>query len=230
MSHLTEETLVIRPKRSRKKRLSLMGLYALIFVASIGLMFYLGYQFGNGHGDESSQVIKSLRKEYKELKGQYDDLLANEAKLVQSESVQKSAYSELEKDYELVEQKNEFLNRRVNFYRSILSPEDGVSGVRIHDVSLREELNDVYFEIVLIQAINHERKATAKVYVELFNSKRDRKPITSWKAANHDFQFKFSEVVRGALNAKDGLDGKFLKIIVLPSGDSSKQLVEWHKV
>ena len=118
----------------------------------------------------------------------------------------------------------------MNFYRSILTPKDGISGVRIHDVSLIEEKNTIYFEIILIQSINHEREVDAKVFVELFETKEDRKPIVAWKAITHDYKFKFSETVRGSLVSEKELNGKFLKIIVLPNGDSSKQLVEWHKV
>ncbi len=230
MSRIIEENLVIRPKRSRKKKVFVATFYLLVLVSAVLTSLYFGYIYGDGEKDRNQLTLNNLQKDYQQLKVKYDDLLSNEAKLVQSQNVQQSAYAELEKNYELVDQKNEFLNRRVNFYRSILSPDDGISGVRIHDVSLREEENDLYFEIVLIQSINHEREATAKVYVELFETKQSRKPIIAWKASNHDFSFKFSEVVRGSLQAKQGLDGKFLKIIVLPSGDSSKQLVEWHKV
>ena len=52
----------------------------------------------------------------------------------------------------------------------------------------------------------------------------------SWKAKNHNFKFKFSETVKGSLTYENGFEGKFLKIIVLPNGDSAKQLVEWHEV
>ncbi len=230
MSRVIEENLVIRPKRSRKKKIFVATFYSLLFLFAVLVSLYFGYEYGDGEKGRNQIVLSDLKKDHIDLKTKYDALLANEAKLVQSQNVQQSAYAELEKNYELVDQRNEFLNRRVNFYRSILSPDDGISGVRIHDVSLREEENDLYFEIILIQSINHVREATAKVYVELFETKQSRKPIVAWKTSSHDFEFKFSEVVRGSLKAEQDLDGKFLKIIVLPSGDSSKQLVEWHKV
>lgn len=230
MSSVIEENLVIRPRRSLKKKLIVAGFYFFIFVIAVIAALYFGYQFGDGKQNRNSQVINSLKQDYDQIKEKYDALLVNEAMLVQTKNVQQSAYVELERTYEIVEQRNEFLNRRVNFYRSILSPKDGVSGIRIHDVSLREETNNLYFEIVLIQSINHSKEATAEVYVELFETKQSPKPIVRWKTSDHDFKFKFSEIVRGTLRAKQGLDGKVIKIIVLPEGDSSKQLVEWHKV
>ena len=156
--------------------------------------------------------------------------MLQEAKLVQGQNVQQAAYVELEKNYELVDQRNEFLNRRVNFYRSILSPDDGISGVRIHNVNLIEEQKIIFFEITLIQSINHERDATAKVYVELYEAKEGRKPLASWQADNQNFKFKFFETVEGSVVSDKNIDNMFLKIIVLPNGDSTKQLVEWHEV
>lgn len=230
MDPLSGEKLVIRPKRSRKAKFFSVVTYVLILLVAVSLAAYAGFWFGTGDLDRNSIKLDKLQKEHKELSSKHDKLLLEEAKLVQSQNVQQSAYVELEKNYELIDQRNEFLNRRVNFYRSILSPKDGISGVRIHDVSLVEEKNNIYFEIILIQSINHEREAGARVFVELFETKQDRKPIVAWKAKTHDYKFKFSETISGVLTSEQSLNGKLLKIIVLPNGDSSKQLVEWHKV
>ena len=230
MDPLSGEKLVIRPKRSRKAKAFGVAVYALVLLVAVSFAAYTGFWFGVGDLDRGTSKLNKLQEEHKVLSLKHDKLLLEEAKLVQSQNVQQSAYIELEKNYELVDQRNEFLNRRVNFYRSILSPKDGISGVRIHDVSLVEEKNNIYFEIILIQSINHEHEAGAKVFVELFETKLDRKPIVAWKAKTHDYKFKFSETVSGVLTSEHSLDGKLLKIIVLPNGDSSKQLVEWHKV
>ncbi len=222
--------LVIRPKRSRKSKLLAAFFYVVIAFFAISSATYLGFRYGSNIHDRSAQAYADIKQKHKQLKSKYEDLLLQEAKLVQGQNVQQAAYIELEKNYGLVGQRNEFLNRRVNFYRSILSPADGVSGVRIHDVKLIEEQNNIFFEITLIQSINHDSEATAKVYVELYENKKDRKPLVSWKADNHDFKFKFFETVQGLLVSKKGFKNMFLKIIVLPRGDSAKQLVEWHEV
>ena len=204
MDSYSGKQLVIRPKRSRKSKLLAVVFYAVIAFFAIGSSTYLGFRYGANIHDRSAQAFADLKREHKQLKSKYEDLLFQEAKLVQGQNVQQAAYIELEKNYELVDQRNEFLNRRVNFYRSILSPADGVSGVRIHDVNLVEEQNNIFFEITLIQSINHASEATAKVYVELYKNKQDRQPLVSWKADNHDFKFKFFETVQGLLVSKKG--------------------------
>ena len=230
MNSYSEEQLVIRPRRSRKTKLLVTCFYVLIALFVTSLTTFAGFRYGANNHDQSSRALAALKKEHKQLRSKYKNILLQEAKLVQGQNVQQAAYIELEKNYELVDQRNEFLNRRVNFYRSILSPVDGISGVRIHDVNLIEEQKNIFFEITLIQSINHDSEATAKVYVELYKSKQDRQPLVSWQADNHSFQFKFSETVQGSLVSEKGFEEMFLKIIVLPNGDSTKQLVEWHEV
>lgn len=230
MNPLSNEQLVIRPKRSRKTKSLVLSFYCVLSLIVMSLVFYAGLSVGSGEQSRSAKKLEVLQKKFTKLSDKHSSLLEQEAKLTQTQNVQQAAYVELEKNYELVDQRNEFLNRRVNFYRSILSPDDGVSGVRIHDVSLIEEGDSIYFEVVLIQSINHSSRASAKVFVELFETKQSRQPIAAWKTENHNFQFKFSETVRGSLESEKELDGMFLKIKVLPNGDSAKQLVEWHGV
>lgn len=230
MNSYSDEQLVIRPKRSRKSKFLAACFYVLIAVFAISLGTFLGFRYGANNHDQSARALTVLKKEHRQLQSKYKNILLQEAKLVQGQNVQQAAYIELEKNYELVDQRNEFLNRRVNFYRSILSPVDGISGVRIHDVNLIEEQKNIFFEITLIQSINHESEATAKVYVELYENKQDRQPLVSWQTDSHDFQFKFFETVQGSLVSEKGFEDMFLKIIVLPSGDSTKQLIEWHEV
>ena len=230
MTPNSNEQLVIRPKRSRKSKILIASIYLIVFLFAIGSATYLGFRYGANIYDLSARSLADLKESHKQLKSNYEELLLQEAKLVQGQNVQQAAYIELEKIYELVDQRNEFLNRRVNFYRSILSPDDGISGVRIHNVNLIEEQKTIFFEITLIQSINHERDATAKVYVELYETKEGRKPLARWQADNQNFKFKFFETVEGSVVSDKNIDNMFLKIIVLPNGDSTKQLVEWHEV
>jgi hypothetical protein len=227
----TEQQLVIRPKRSKKKRIVVAIFYLIIFLLSVYATYYLGYKSGTIGNETRIIALAELEEKYSELKQKNAELTFELAKLEQYKEVQKAAYSELEKTYETVEGKNEFLNRRVNFYRSILSPEDGVSGLRVHAVKLTERSNSkVDFEITLVQSINHERKIKVNILVELFDSKKAADSLDDWKSSSDTLVFSYSKVVRGSLRLDSSLRNKFVKITVTPENDSSKQLVEWHKI
>ena len=227
----TEQQLVIRPKRSLKKRAAKFFLYLGVFFSSIYVAHFFGYKNGTIGNEARILELAELTQKYTNLTKENSELTFELAKLDQFTEVQKAAYRELERTYEIVEEKNEFLNRRVNFYRSILSPEDGISGLRIHAVKLTESTEDrLDFEVILIQSINHQRKAKVNLHVELFDSKIAKNPLTDWKSPSNVLEFSYSETVNGSLILDQGFRGKFVKITAIPENGSSKQLVEWHEI
>jgi len=127
-----QEKMVVRPGWSNKKK-NLIIFTTLVAVISLVVgMYYHGYSKGIRNVEGHELLISDLQNNISELGVAKKDLQKKLARLEVDRDVQKSAYKELEKTYERVDQNNEYLNRRVNFYRSILTPKDGVSGVRIH--------------------------------------------------------------------------------------------------
>jgi len=229
----TQETLVIRPSWSNKKRKRYILIAILALILLTTSTYFFGYFKGLKDVEGNALWIADLQKNVSELRKSEKELQNKVARLKTNDSVQKTAYKELEKTYEQVDQKNEFLNRRINFYRSMVSPKDGISGVRIHSFKLLESnvKNKVDFEITLIQSITHSSKANVEVMVELYRSKDSASPELVWSHSSNDYSFRYYEIVKGALNYSDGeVDGKFIKLTVTPDGDKNKQLVEWRKV
>jgi len=219
------DKMIIRPTWSAKKRnmliLSTLSLLAMLFF----LTYYIAYQRGSTHGGDNAFLLSELKKNVSVFKSENKVLKKQVARLESSDSINQSAYKALEKTYERVDQKNEFLNRRVNFYRSIISPKDGVSGLRLHEES------SVNFEMTLIQAINHSASANVEVRVGLYESKDSAEPLTVWNPSNKLYSFRYSEVIFGGLVLDKGnVKGKFIKVVVVPDKDNGRQLVEWHKV
>lgn len=225
------QRLVIRPQRSMKKQLAFVFLSVITVVLSVCLAYFLGYREGMLENEKRVLRLAELESHYADLRQKNAELTFEVAKLDQYKKVQKSAYSELEKTYESVENKNEFLNRRLSFYQSILSPKDGISGLRIHAVKFTEDsANQADFEITLIQSINHQKKMKVKLTVELFDSKESSEPLTNWKSSSNVLVFSYSQIVRGSLFLEPSLRGKFVKITAVPENHPSKQLVEWHQI
>jgi len=231
--NIHSDKMIIRPTWSAKKRnlliLSAVCLLAMLFF----LTYYIAYQRGSTHGGDNAFLLSELKKNVSVFKSENKVLKKQVARLESSESINKSAYKALEKTYERVDQKNEFLNRRVNFYRSIISPKDGISGLRIHEFKLLKGVNEssVNFEMTLIQAINHNAQANVEVRVGLYESKDSAEPLTVWNPSNKLYSFRYSEVISGGLVLDKGdVKGKFIKVVVVPDKDNGRQLVEWHKV
>jgi len=230
---INSDKLIIRPTWSVQKRntliLSAVALLALLFF----LTYFIAYQRGSTHGGDNAFLLAELKKNISVFKSENKLLKKQVARLEGSDSINQSAYKALESAYERVDQKNEFLNRRVNFYRSIISPKDGVSGLRLHAFKLLRGVgkSSINFEMTLIQAIRHTSNANVEVSVGLYDSEDSAEPLAVWKPGFSSYSFRYSEVIFGNLSLdSDVVKGKFVKVVVIPDNDHEKKLVEWHKV
>ncbi len=224
--------LSIKPKWSTDKKITVTLLVLVSLVLLSFGSYWLGYTRSSEYDEEQRNTIKVLSADLKKTNVANRKLTQELATAQRQVQVEQEAYKEINKAYKKVEQKNEVLSRRVNFYRSIVSPEDGTSGVKIHDIrSKRLEGGQVEFELTLIQSINHEKQAKVNVVVELYESKQAKKSLSRWPDSNSKvLQFRSSDVVKGALKMPEQKPGMVLKIIARPDNNVSKQLVEWHEL
>ena len=147
--------LSIKPKMSAKARIlwSIAALTALVG-ALVGT-HWLGVQ--QGHADFESNKTKiaqlrvSLNQANDQLRQAEDDLIVAE----RQRQIQDEAYNQLSQAYANSEDKNQVLGSTLDFYRSIISPEDGQSGPAIQALEHRLSEDEFQFDVTLVQAIKH---------------------------------------------------------------------------
>jgi len=228
-----QQKMVVRPDWSSRKRKTIIFMVLLTAISLIVGMYYYGYSKGIRNVEGRELLITDLQNNIADLASAKKDLQKKLTRLEVDRGVQKSAYKDLEKTYERVDQKNEYLNRRVNFYRSILTPKDGVSGVRIHGFKLLKTNDEskLDFELTIIQSIRHDKRANVTVKIELFGEKNSSSSELLWNPETTVYSFRHFEVVTGSLvSSKGDMNDKYIKVTVIPGGDTSKELVEWRKV
>jgi len=222
----------IRPKWSRDKKIVVIGLSVLTAIGLLFGSFKAGYRKANFDSVEHGSYITRLERELSSVKSTAKELQQKLAVAERDSQVQKSAYAEINKTYQKVDDKNEELNRKLNFYRSIITPEDGRSGIKIHDV--RTTLNasgQLGFEVVMIQSIDHSSSKNVSVLIELMKSKKARTNIQQWPAAGRKtINLRYSDLVRGVFENVQIKSDMVLKITARPNGRVDKQLVEWHEL
>lgn len=224
--------LSIRPKLSRDKKLMMLSVGIVSLAALLFSSYRIGYRKANFDSVENGSYIVRLEKRQNELENKVKSLSQELAVAQRKVQVQKSAYNEMNRSYSRVDEKNEYLNRRVNFYRSIISPEDGRSGVKIHDV--RSTLlpdGNLNLELVLIQSIDHVANANVYVKIELHDKKKSKSGLQVWpKSGLKKVKFRLSESLNVQFPVGDSEKSRVLKIVALPNNDPEKQLVEWHEI
>lgn len=113
--------------------------------------------------------LKSARERLAASQQQLEDSQSSLNKVTSQIQIDEAAYQELRKQLDDSNRQIAGLARELKFYRSIISPADGRSGVRIQDFELeRTDTKDEYrYRLTLIQALQHEKLAKGSVRFEV---------------------------------------------------------------
>lgn len=222
----------IRPKWSRDRKIVVIGLSILTAVGLLFGSFKAGYRKANFDSVVHGSYITRLEKELSAVEAKAKDFQQKMAVAQRDSQVQKAAYAEINKTYQKVDDKNEELNRKLNFYRSIITPEDGRSGVKIHDVRTTLNANgELGFEVVIIQSIDHSASKNVSVLIELLKSKKARSSIQQWPTTGRKrISLRYSDTISGVFEDVQVKSDMVLKITAQPNDRVDKQLVEWHEL
>jgi len=210
--------LTIRPKMSRSVLMSLI--VGLLFVFFVGL--YLAYKQGVNTG------YAKLQKDQGQLNSLRDRLRVVEVDLEKAQEalifaqrqkqIQEEAYKQLNLAYVNSEQKNAVLGSRLDFYRSIISPEDGQSGPAIQSLSHRFEDGELTFDVTLVQAIDHKRQVRGNLQVTLYENEQATARWPSNSSRSVSFQY-FQQITGTLVKSELAANAKLKVEFKLQSGD-----------
>ena len=117
--------LTIRPKLSSST--IMFSVVVVLFILIIAA--YFSYQAGTKKGYENFESDKILLQQLSgSVESLRSELASSEQNLIfaqRQQQIQEEAYKQLSKAYSNSEEKNSVLGSRLDFYRSIISPEDG---------------------------------------------------------------------------------------------------------
>ncbi len=144
---------------------SAFGLFALVY-------FFYGQGMRSGHEryEQDQMMISQLNETIAGLRG---ELTVSQEGLIFSkrqQQIQEEAYKQMSKAYANSEQKNSVLGSRLDFYRSIISPEDGQSGPAIQELKYTYSQGKLSFDITLVQAIKHKHQVRGNLKATLFEN------------------------------------------------------------
>jgi hypothetical protein len=155
------------------------GLAAVAAVALVALLVLLAYNRGQASGGlEAAQVALERREliaKADRLEQQNSKLNAQVAELEMARKLDREAYGQVEQTLgELQSQ----LSRQADdlaFYKSIVSPADGVQGLRIHRFEVRPGTapREYQLRLTLIQSMRHESVAAGLVQVVVHGMQGD---------------------------------------------------------
>jgi hypothetical protein len=222
-SPLRTGQFVIRQHPSWRRRAVLIG-------AVLGslLAFYLMYEWGRFEGGYSKfaeiQHRREVAAKLEALQVENDRLRAEIASAELARNVDNKAYADVEKN--LADLQAQVLKHReqLTFYRGIVSPEDGIGGLRIQRFQVLPNGADHHYRLrlVLVQSMRQESVVSGAVIVQIEGVQGNRPVQLALPQAGAStradgqlpFQFRYFQNLEQDIVLPDGFEPRAVNVEV----------------
>lgn len=218
--------LSIKPKMSRSAIMSVIIGGAFVLCALLYFVHEQGVRSGHQKFEQDQELISQLNSA---IETNRTNLSVAEESLIISrrqQQIQEEAYKQMSLAYANSEQKNSVLGSRLDFYRSIISPEDGQSGPAIQGVETRLVDGKLGFDITLVQAIKHKHQVRGNLRASLYDNDAliSKWPISSDRSVN----YQYFQQVSGSIDVAE--DSSELKLKVELTLQNGEKLERWFNL
>lgn len=113
--------------------------------------------------------VEAARSRAKDARRRLEETQSSLTRVTRQLQIDQTAYRELRKELEASNRQITELGSELKFYRSIISPADGRSGVRIQEFELEPTgtADEYRYRLILIQALEHDEAVTGTVRFEI---------------------------------------------------------------
>lgn len=161
-----EQRLVVRLHDPRRLRVVVLLGAALVLLLCFGL-FELGQRVGGYSSFRSDDRRQALRAEVKQLRLESQQLKENIARLQTSLEVDREAQLRLTTTLAESEARIAELNEELEFYRRIVAPPDGQTGLRVQTFEVTDNGADNGYRLRLLLVQSPQRSGRAQGQVAL---------------------------------------------------------------
>jgi hypothetical protein len=148
----------------------------VVGIAMIGVCGYLIFEFGRIQADYNIVDVSAERQGYEnriaELENEIITLKQEVALLETHRDIDREAYKGVERSLTTLQVKIQEQKDAIAFYRGIVSPQDGKSGLRVQDlhVTRGNAEHEYNLRVVLVQSMQHDRKVSGNVSLSIEGS------------------------------------------------------------
>jgi hypothetical protein len=217
--------------------------FALILIAA-GL--YLSYELGRDRAgyslfDERRQT-EIYEAEIAHLEQAVEDLRRQQTILETSREIDRETYARVESNLNQLQARIQAQDEELVFYRGIVSPQDGLAGLRIQSLEVLtadSEQNHV-LKLMLVQAIVQTKRVSGVVRVTLAGSldnvhaEFDLEELVADDAAEEmSYEFRYFQSFEQELSLPAGFQPDTVEVEIWPTeprGDPVTQSFQWSAV
>lgn len=229
--------LVIKTRRPYRT-LAFRALLLLAFAFAAYLMYEYGRFRGGFNQIEAMQERRTLQGQIDALAGENAALRDRIALLETSHDIDKEAAAQMERSIAELHARMLEQRKELSLYRGIVSPEDGVEGLRVQDLDVEPRLEESHYrlKLVLIQALKHDQRVAGVVNLSVDGAENGRSvsypmsDITADRAEDLRFSFRYFQDFEKDLVLPDDFEPERINVEILPNGrsaDSIRQSFDW---
>jgi hypothetical protein len=203
-------------------------LLAIAGGAILGLVLFSMYEWGRYDGGYSKlgevQRRRGLMTKIEALEESNEKLRADVAAVELARSVDRRAYGDVEKN--LADLQAQVLKHReeLTFYRGIVSPEDGIGGLKVQRFQIVQGSapNNFQLRLVLVQSMRQDAVASGSATIEI-EGVRDGKPVqlalsevggTTRTDGQVPFQFRYFQNIEQDIALPEGFEPRAVTLEV----------------
>jgi hypothetical protein len=191
---------------------------AVVAAAIVAFVGWFAYQQGQLSAGRDPAADARERRQLSEkalrLEGENRRLNARVAELEMARRLDRDAYGQVEKTLGDLQSQLARQTDDLAFYRSIVSPADGIQGLRIQrfDVAQGAKPREYVLKLTLVQAMRHESVVSGLVQIELNGMQADKPrrysvgDLTGKPGARLPFSLRYFQTVEQAVVLPEGFE------------------------
>jgi len=203
----------LHPRPAWRGRSVWIGIAAVVFAVLCAAYAYHRGRVAAGL-DVAGVTIerRELLARAERLERQNSELSAKVAELEMARRLDREAYGQVERSIGELQSQLSRQSEDLAFYRSIVSPEDGIQGLRIQrfDIQPGTESREFVLRLTLIQAMRHESVASGLAQVVLHGMQGERPArysvgeLLGRPRAELPFSFRYFQTLEQAITLPEG--------------------------
>lgn len=220
------QRLVVRLHDPRRFRVVVVAGVVLALLFCFGL-FELGQRVGGSSTFRSDERRQELRAENRRLKAETQQLKEELARVRTSIEVDREAQSRLTGTLALSEARVAELNEELEFYRRIVAPPDGQTGLRVQafEVLGNSLANGYRLKLLLVQSPQRSGRAQGQVDLSLrgtLNGEEATLSLQQLAAEPQEYEFLYFQDVDLEVVLPEGFEPEAAEINLRPAGRNAR--------
>lgn len=231
--------LVVRRQPPRHRRLQLLVLGVAALLAAGWGLYELGARQAGFDRAAVSQERRAQNRELAELRRQNQALRERITLLETSADIDRQAYRQVDASLAELQAAVQVREEELQFYRTIVSPEDRVPGLRLERAQLRRVTGDRFaLQLVVVQALRQVNRLEGSIAMRL--SGRDASgertlDLSEWLhdetgSVDFAFSFRYFQELEWEFRLPEGFVPSQLRVELTPSGRNAVPLshtIDW---